>query len=211
GREPAVDQAVKAWLRELSKAVKAQTGKDIDEKVGETQNKLEGVEPAVRGRETALGDFLADVIRDRMKADVAFLNGGAIRINDNIPPGPVTNYDMEGIFYFSDQLAAFELTGAELLDILRNAVAKVHAGSGQFLQVSSIQFQYHVGGTSERPTYRVEASDVRVRPRGAAGFAPLELDHRYAAASISFVWENGCLDGFKVFSQGCKGSSPKRT
>ena len=100
----------------------------------------------MRGRETALGDFLCDVMRDRMKADVALLNGGAVRSNDNIRPGPVTRYDLEGIFYFPD-LVTFELTGAELLDVLRFGIAKVHAGSGQFVQVSSIQFQYHPGGT----------------------------------------------------------------
>lgn len=208
--DPAVDAAVQGWLDALSKTIKEQTGKDPFEEVGSTEHLLEGVEPAVRGRETALGDFLADVVRDRMTADLAFINGGAIRINDNIPPGPVKRYDLEGIFYFDQHLVSFEITGAELLDVLRNSVAKVHAGSGRFLQVSSIKFQYHVGGPSERPTYRIDPADVRVRPRGAADYAPLDASRRYAVASLSYVWERGCQEGFTVFSKGCGGTSPKR-
>ena len=77
-----------------------------NETIGTTENLLEGVEPAVRGRETALGNLLTDVAREQMRTDVAVLNGGSIRINDNIPPGPITKYDMEGIFYYTNTLVA---------------------------------------------------------------------------------------------------------
>ena len=71
-KDPEVEKEVQASLDELAVAVKAQTGRDLREVVGETENTLEGVEPAVRGRETALGNFLTDVLRERMKTDVAF-------------------------------------------------------------------------------------------------------------------------------------------
>lgn len=32
----------------------------------------------------ALGDFLTDVVHERMKTDIVFINGGSIHINDNI-------------------------------------------------------------------------------------------------------------------------------
>lgn len=201
--DPTVDAAVKQWLGALAATVKERTGGDLSEKVGETANLLEGLEPAVRGRETALGDFLTDVMRDRMKTDLAILNGGAIRLNDNIPPGPVTRYDLEGIFYFPDTLVTFELSGAELLDVLRHGVARVHSGGGQFLQVSSIRFRYHPGGTPEHPTYRIDPSDVEVRPRGAAAFAPLDPARRYSVATVSY--ERGDLCEHVVAS--CKGKA----
>lgn len=209
-RDPAVDEEVRASLAELATAVKTATGRDLQEVVGETENLLEGEEPAVRGRETALGNFLTDVIRDRMKTDLGFVNGGAIRINDNIPPGPIRNYDLEGIFYFDNSVVAFEITGAELLDVLRTSVAKVHAGHGRFLQVSGIRFRYHVGGTAEQPVYSVEASDVAVSPRGTAGWQPLDLARVYSAASLDYLWENGYRDGYALFSRGRGGTSPRR-
>jgi len=209
-KDSLVEEEVERSLAELAVAVKRQTGRDPREIVGETENILEGVEPAVRGRETALGNFLADVLRDRMKTDVGFLNGGAIRINDDIPPGPIRNYDLEGIFYFDNSMVSFEITGAELLELLRTSVAKVHAGHGRFLQVSGIRFRYRVGGTPEAPAYSVEAADVEVSPRGAAGYVPLELERRYSAASLDFLWENGHGDGYALFSKGRGGTSPKR-
>jgi 5'-nucleotidase len=210
-KDPAVDEEVQAWLSELATTVKAQTGRDLREVVGETENLLEGVEPAVRGRETALGNFLTDVLRERMKSDLGFVNGGAIRINDDIPPGPIRNYDLEGIFYFDNSVVSFEITGAELLDLLRTSVARVHTGHGRFLQVSGIRFRYHVAGTAEDPVYTIDVADVEVAPRGAAsGWQPLDLARRYSAASLDYLWENGYRDGYELFSKGRGATSPRR-
>jgi 2',3'-cyclic-nucleotide 2'-phosphodiesterase (5'-nucleotidase family) len=208
-KDPEVEKEVQASLDELAVAVKAQTGRDLREVVGETENTLEGVEPAVRGRETALGDFLTDVLRERMKTDVAFINGGAIRINDDIPPGPIRNYDLEGIFYFDNAIVSFEITGAQLLDLLRTSVSKVHTGHGRFLQVSGIRFRYVVGGTPEAPVYTIDPSEVEVSRRGA-GFEKLDLARTYSAASLDYVWENGYRDGYALFSKGRGETSPKR-
>ena len=209
-KDAEVEAQVSAWLSELAGAVKAQTGRDLDEVVGETEHLLEGEEPAVRGRETALGNFLTDVVRDRMKTDVGFINGGAIRINDNVLPGPIRNYDLEGIFYFDNQVVSLEITGAELLDVLRTSVSKVHTGHGRFLQVSGIRFRYHVSGTSEQPVYTVDAPDVQVLPHGSSGWRPLDLAARYSAASLDYLWENGYRDGYPLFSKGRGGTSPRR-
>jgi 5'-nucleotidase len=202
--DPLVEAEAKASLAELAKAIKAETGRDMDEAVATTENLLEGVEPAVRSRETALGDLLADVVKGRMETDVAFLNGGAIRNNDDIPAGsPITAYDMEGIFYFDNELVAFELTGAEILELLRKSVSEAHAGHGRFLQVSGIRFKYHVGGTPEAPTAKVGPEDV------AIGGEPLDLAKKYSCGSSDYVWKNGSHDGYGIFSLGRGKTSPK--
>ncbi|MDQ5857877.1 MAG: 5'-nucleotidase C-terminal domain-containing protein [Acidobacteriota bacterium] len=209
-KDAEVERDVQASLHELAAAVRSQTGRDLQEEIGTTENLLEGVEPAVRGRETALGNFLTDVLRGRMETDVGFVNGGAIRLNDDIPPGPIRNYDLEGIFYFDNSIVSFEITGAELLELLRISVAKVHTGHGRFLQVSGIRFRYRVGGTAEVPVYSVDASDVEVAPRGSSGYRPLELERRYSAASLDYIWENGYRDGYPLFSKGRGAASPRR-
>jgi 5'-nucleotidase len=209
-KDTAVDGEVQAWLSELATTVKAQTGRDLREVVGEAENLLEGVEPAVRGRETALGNFLTDALRDRMKTDLGFINGGAIRINDNIPPGPIRNYDLEGIFYFDNSVVAFEIAGADLLDLLRTSVAKVHTGHGRFLQVSGVRFRYHVAGTAEDPVYTIDAADVEVFSRSASRWERLDPARRYSAASLDYLWENGYRDGYALFSKGRGATSPRR-
>ncbi|HYC61788.1 MAG TPA: 5'-nucleotidase C-terminal domain-containing protein [Thermoanaerobaculia bacterium] len=182
-KDPAIDARVQEWMAQLS----AKIG---DVTYGTTKNLLEGVEPAVRGRETALGNLLMDAARDHMGTNVAVLNGGSIRINDNIPPGPIKAYDMEGIFYYKNHLVAFNVTGQQLLDMLRNSVSRVDAGDGRFLQVSGLNFRYH----PRDGKFIVDAADVEV------GGKPLDLEATYSMATIDFVYTNGTEDGYTLFS-----------
>ncbi|QSA97102.1 bifunctional UDP-sugar hydrolase/5'-nucleotidase [Methylococcus sp. EFPC2] len=207
-KDAALQAEVEKYRAQLNATVKQQTGRDAGEVVGRAVNLLEGIETAVRGRETALGNFLADTIRTRMKTDVAFTNGGGIRINDNILPGPITSLDLEGLFYFDNQLVAGEVTGAELLDILNNAVSKVHLGDGRFLQVSGLRFEYRNVGNEDAPRFTVAAEDVGIRPQGSRDFRPLDLTRRYTVGTTDFIWDSGYKDGYVLFAKGKGETSP---
>lgn len=208
-KDPLVDAEVGRQLARLAQAFKKQ-GKDMKRIAGYTRNLLEGVEPAVRSRETALGNFLADAMREKMHTDVAFLNAGAIRINDNIPPGPITAYDMEGLLYFDNELVSFELTGAQLLDVLKNAVSKSHLGDGRFLQVSGLRFKYRARQASGVYAYAIDPADVWIKPQGASVYTPLDPYKKYRAATLDFVWEKGFSDGYEIFAEGKGKTSPPR-
>ncbi|WP_054774764.1 bifunctional metallophosphatase/5'-nucleotidase, partial [Methylogaea oryzae] len=207
--DPSLSDAVQAQLDELVKSVRKAGGEDLTREVGRTAYLLEGEETSVRGRETALGNFLADVIRQRMGTDIAWVNGGSIRINDNIPPGPITNYHVAGIFYYDNDLVAMELTGAQILDVLRNSVSKVHRGDGRFLHVSGLRFRYHADG-AEPPSYRIEAEDVAVSGKGGKTYAPLQPGKTYRVATSEFLWARGVEDGYALFAAGKGGTSPRR-
>lgn len=182
-KDSAVDERVQQWLQKLSATLGG------NETLGTTENLLEGVEPAVRGRETALGNLLADAARAQMGTEVALINGGSIRINDNIPPGPITRYDMEGIFYYANRLVAFRLNGAQLLDMLRNSVSRADAGDGRFLQVSGLRFRYHRAGNG----FTVDPQDVQV------GGRPLDLDATYSVATSDYQYLHGEEDEYTLF------------
>ncbi|HUR81196.1 MAG TPA: bifunctional UDP-sugar hydrolase/5'-nucleotidase [Thermoanaerobaculia bacterium] len=179
-----VDARVQYWLGELAQKLGG------NEPIAMTANMLEGVEPVVRGRESALGNMLTDVMREHMGTDVAILNGGSIRINDNIPPGPITKYDMEGVFYFTNRIVAFTATGQQLLDLLRHGVSRADAGDGRFLQVSGVSFAYR----RVNDDYVVNASDVKVNGN------PLDVNATYSIATIDYLYERGEDDGFTLFS-----------
>jgi len=182
-KDPVVDARVQQWMATLSEKL---GGNDA---IGTTQNLLEGIEPAVRGRETALGNLLTDVAREQMGTDIAVLNGGSIRINDNIPPGPITKYDMEGIFYYTNALVAVPVTGQQLLDMLRNSVSRVDAGDGRFLQVSGLRFTYH----PRDGKFIVDATDVEV------GGKPLDVNATYSMGLIDYMYTQGTDDGYTLF------------
>ena len=183
-KDSMVDTRVQHWLGELSVKLGG------NETIGRTENLLEGVEPVIRGRESALGNLLTDVAREHMQADVGVLNGGSVRINDNIVPGPITTYDMEGIFYYTNPLVAFRVTGQQLLDMLRNSVSRADSGDGRFLQVSGLSFKYH----PRNGAFIVNAEDVKV------GGKPLDVNASYTVASIEYLYMNGAEDGYTLFA-----------
>jgi 2',3'-cyclic-nucleotide 2'-phosphodiesterase (5'-nucleotidase family) len=206
--DPQLRTQVEGSQRQLELAMRQIRGSGMDQVLAYTSSSLEGLETAIRSRETALGNFLADVIRTRLGTDIGLINGGAIRINDNIPPGPITGLDLEGIFYFDDRLLAFSLNGAELLDMLRNSVSKRHLGDGRFLQVSGLRFRYRNRGDAAAPQYTVDARDVEVLRKGR--FEPLNLKRTYRIGSTDFIWKSGYVDGYQAFAAGKGGSSPPR-
>ena len=182
-KDPVVDARVQEWMATLTEKL---GGNDA---IGTTENLLEGIEPAVRGRETALGNLLTDAAREQMATDIAVLNGGSIRINDNIPPGPIAKYDMEGIFYYTNTLVAVPVTGQQLLDMLRNSVSRVDAGDGRFLQVSGLRFTYH----PRDGKFIVDPADVEV------GGKPLDVNATYSMCTIDYVYLHGTDDGYTLF------------
>ena len=207
--DPSVLGRVATWLVRLEEVVEAKTGRRLLDVVAITEHALEGVEPAIRGRETALGDFLADVLRARLATDVAFINGGAIRVNDDVPAGgDVRVYELEGIFYYDNRPVAFEITGAELLELLRKSVTETRLGHGRFLQVSGIRFRYRAWPVGEDEATRIDPGDVEVLDAANGEFVPLELDRTYSAASLDYLWKNGFRDGYPLFSEGAGRTSP---
>ena len=207
--DPDMIREVASSLVTLARSVEEKTGRKLLDVVATTEHLLEGTEPAIRGRETALGDLLCDILRQRLATDIAFVNGGAIRVNDDIAAGGnVRVYELEGIFYYDDKPVVFEVTGRELLELLRKSVSQATLGHGRFLQVAGLRFRYDVAADG---TTRVEAADVAVRTAGEGQFAALDLERRYRAATLDYTWRNGYRDGYPLLSAGAGngGTSPK--
>ena len=202
-----VQQAVEGWMAELERQVPG--FRDV---VGETEHLLGGEEHLIRTRETAMGNWLADIVRQDLETDIALIHGGAVRINENIPAGSDLRVEhLEGIFYYDDQVVAFERSGQQLLDMLNNSVSRVDAGDGRFLQVSGLEFAYRPQpAEGER---QVETDWVRVRRKGSEAFAPLDLEATYTVATLRHLWANGARYGYEglaadVVVDGSPGTSP---
>jgi 2',3'-cyclic-nucleotide 2'-phosphodiesterase (5'-nucleotidase family) len=112
--------------------------------VGTTQVSINPSDTSSRRKESLLGDLVTDALRAGTGADVALLNTGTLHLDHGIPPGPITNHQLEGIFPFSDQtrVVRFGLTGTRLRTILEHAVSQQILGTGGFLQISGISFTY---------------------------------------------------------------------
>jgi 5'-nucleotidase len=140
------DTAVAAVVSRWDDSLKARLGGE--RVVGTAAEAIDARDGVSRRGESALGDLVTDAARAGTGADVALINAGAMRLDDVIPPGPVSNYQLESIFLFADEtrMVRFPLTGARLREVLEHGVAESSVGTGAFLQASGVQFTYDPAG-----------------------------------------------------------------
>ena len=143
---------------------RARLGAELGRVVTTTTTRLDG--DAARREETNLGNMVADALRGASGAEIAMINGGAIRAS--IEPGPVTLEQLMTVLPFDNEVVVVEMTGAELQGMLEQSVT--HAGGG-FLQVAGLrlrergdELEVTVGGEPlvEGRVYEVATSDFLV-------------------------------------------------
>ena len=161
----------------------------LNEKVGEAGIDLDGEN--VRRKETNLGDFVADVMREVSGADAAIVNGGDIRAS--VKKGEIRVKDIYTVLPFDDYIVAVRLTGSQIRAALEHGVSAIEEGSGRFPQVSGLSFTYVSSGK--------EGS--RVKDISVAG-RPLEPGREYTVATNDFLAAGG--DGYKVFGDAIRSS-----
>jgi 5'-nucleotidase len=88
-----------------------------------------------REGESTLGDLLTDSLRQMERADIAILNPGGLRAD--IDAGDLTFGKMYETLPFDDEIASLELTGEELLRLLRVA----YGGRRGIFPVSGLKIQ----------------------------------------------------------------------
>ncbi len=120
-------------INEANKAV-------FDKVVAKTDIYLDGLRENVRTKETNLGNLSADAVRAASKADVAFVNGGNIRVD--IQPGDITYGRVAELFPFGNTIQVKKITGKDLLAMLEHSVSGYPATQGGFLQVSGLKFEF---------------------------------------------------------------------
>ena len=133
-----VDEAQQELAEELDKVV-ASTAVIL------TINDPEAVDSSgnpvrmIRRAETNLGDLCADAARDQSGADIAFVNGGSIRVS--IEKGDITFGNILAVHPFGSMLCVLEVTGQQILDALEWSCRSVPDENGGFNQVSGLTFE----------------------------------------------------------------------
>ena len=107
----------------------------LDVQVGESDGVLDGDRARVRAQPTNMGVFIASVMMQKARADLAIMNSGGIR--DSMPAGKLTYKDVLKVQPFGNMLAVVELKGNELIAYL-NAAAKMSVGAGAFAQFAGV-------------------------------------------------------------------------
>jgi len=126
---------------------------------------LDGRESAVRNRPGPLTDLIVAGMVRETGATVGLLNGGSVRIDDVMPPGPLTEYDIIRVMPFGGKVVKVTMEGSLLRRVLE--AGRRNAGEGGYLHHS-------VGLTVSESGWQVHG-------------APLDPQARYTVALPEFL------------------------
>ncbi len=149
----------------LVESFRATAEAGMDEVVGHAVSEI----PRGAG-EHPLGRLVADAIRWRTGADVALMNRGGIRAA--IPRGPVTARTVYAALPFEEDLMAFRVTGAQLLEILETGMQ----GRRRDMEIS--------GFTSRRNQAMPDGSKIE---SPMVGGVPLDPEAEYVFATTGYL------------------------
>ncbi|QSX07077.1 5'-nucleotidase C-terminal domain-containing protein [Sedimentibacter sp. zth1] len=183
------DVEADADVQAVLDSISSENEEFFSEVVAKTDIELDGARENVRTKETNLGNLSADAVRNETKADIAFVNGGNIRIS--IPVGDITQGDLAKLFPFGNRMQVVELTGSEIIQALELSVAGYPATKGGFLQVSGLTFKF---AENLEPGNRVQEVTIN----GELIDTAEELAKTYTVALNDYLAIGG--DGYEVFN-----------
>ncbi|MCC6736012.1 MAG: bifunctional metallophosphatase/5'-nucleotidase [Bauldia sp.] len=178
--DPIIAAAVAAYSSRLDA--------ELNVPIGTAGTPIDSRRAAVLGGEATMGNLIADAMRAAVGADVAIVNGGAIRGDVLYPAGTVlTRRDVLTELPFDNRTLKLEVTGAQLLAALENAFSQLKQGAGRFPQVSGMVVEVN----SFAPAGSRIVS-IRV------GNQPLDQRRTYTLAVNDFMAAGG--DGYSVLT-----------
>lgn len=134
--------------------------------------------------DSALGNWVTDVMRKDTKADFAFNNNGGIRAD--IQKGNVTMGDMYSVMPFDNTIVLVKMTGAQVVKLLEQGIQDQ---KGMGMQISGLTFQYDKSKPSLSRVFNVKGLDGK----------PIDLKKTYLVATNNFMGTGG--DNFDVFNE----------
>lgn len=179
------DKAVLALAAAFEKQVEARLG----EVIGRTSVGLDGRTASVRSRETNLGNFVADALRQATGAEVALLNGGGLRADRITGPGPLTRRDVRAWLPFENSVVVLGASGKVLRQALEHGLGKMlqNGADGAMPQVSGIKLSYDPGKPAGQRILGISINGQ-----------PLEEERTYRVVTTSFLAGGG--DAYAMLS-----------
>ncbi|HEX6201977.1 MAG TPA: bifunctional metallophosphatase/5'-nucleotidase [Thermoanaerobaculia bacterium] len=186
---------VEEWLARHDREFCAGAGEApgcLEEELALARVDLVAEELEIRRFETNLGNWIADralaAYRDQ-GAQLAFLNAGSLRLNQDVPGGTwVVRRHVEELFPYPGELELLSIDGATLQRVLDHAVSD-WTGVGWWLQVAGLAFRHDpAAGT---------ASDLTLL--GPDGPRPIHPDDRLLVVTGSYLVDpSGDQDGYTM-------------
>ncbi|WP_019614871.1 bifunctional metallophosphatase/5'-nucleotidase [Psychromonas ossibalaenae] len=159
----------------------------LDEIIGVTSTDIDTSSLSLRTTENALGNLVTDLMKKHSGADIALLNGGAVRGNSFYPKNTqISRRDIVKMLPYRDTVVLLEVTGMQLIAVLENGFSQIKNAKGRFPQISGMKVVYNSQAAAGDRVVSVEISD-----------SPLLPLKRYKLATSSYLANGG--DGYQRF------------
>lgn len=193
--DPEVAGRVDEWIARHDREFCAAAGEPpgcLGEELALARTDLVAEELEIRRFETNFGSWIADRALATYRpegADLAFLNAGSIRLNQDVPAGAwVTRRHVEELFPYPGELELLEIDGATLQQVLDHAVSD-WTGVGWWLQVAGLAFRHDPSAGA--------ATDLTLLTD--AGPRPIRPDDRLRVVTGSYLVDpTGDQDGYRM-------------
>jgi len=174
----------------IVKTYEAELSRQLDVPVAQLDAPLDSRSALVRSQETAIGDLIADAIRDRTGAMLAITNGGGIRGNRQYPAGTtLSRRDILTELPFGNSTIMVEIAGADIVAALENGISQIDNRAGRFPQVSGMTVTFDTKAPAGSRVVSVVVDGM-----------PLDPAAKYTVASNNFMLAGG--DGYASLAKG---------
>lgn len=195
-RDPQVQSIVDDWQARFAEDFCSEEDPEcLDTPLTVAGTDLHAEETVIRRFETNLGDWIVDEalgVFEGEGVDAAFVNSGALRLNQDIAAGtPITRRSVEELFAYPASLHLVQVSGSTLQAVLEHSVEDWTA-SGHWLQVAGLAFRHDPAAESVR--------DVTIL--GPDGPRPLDPEATYRVATVRYLLDPsiGDQDGYDMLS-----------
>lgn len=131
-----VANVVKKWVNVAYQGFEAD-GFQPREQIAQAKVPLDGREASVRNGKTILTQVIGTAMLNAATgSELALFNAGSIRLDDTLPPGPVSQYDVLRILPFPGKVLGVEIQGSLLKEVLD--AGENNRGTGGYLQTLNV-------------------------------------------------------------------------
>lgn len=146
------DPAVNAMLAPY----RAQLSARLDEKIAVATGSFPRTGSLERTQEVAIGNLIADALRQNYGTELALINGGGIRaplpssyvvnpdagLNRTMAPFDIVAGDIYTVLPFNNAVVTRTVTGTQLYSAIEHGVSAIPGVNGRFPQISGFSFVY---------------------------------------------------------------------
>jgi len=150
-------------------------------------------------QECTLGNLIADAMKDLSNAEIAILNGGAIK--KNLLNGNLTSKNIIDVIPWYNTIVVKRLPGQVILDALELGVSNLPSPSSGFPQVSGLTFELNsdINNSVKIESDKLNVDGERRVSNVKVNGEELNLTKLYNVSLLEFVGNGG--DGFFMFTK----------